>query len=224
MPTDLYVIFHGIGDPPARIPAEERPYWIPEQTFRAFISGAHRAASAAGVQIVPTFDDGNRSDVDIAAPVLADSKLRGLFFPCTGRIGREGYLTEADLRILDGHDFEIGSHGVDHVPWSRLHPTALHHEIAHSKAVLERVLGHSITSAALPFGYYDAAALRLLRKSGYGAVYSSAPGLSPAGSWFRYRWCYREDRRFDIQSIARQSRTLGFRLVSEGKHFLKSLR
>jgi peptidoglycan/xylan/chitin deacetylase (PgdA/CDA1 family) len=223
MLTDLFVIFHGIGDPPAHIPAEERPYWIPEQTFRAFIRDANRAACAAGVQIVPTFDDGNRSDVDIAAPVLVDSKLPGLFFPCTGRIGRKGYLTEADLRTLNGHAFEIGSHGVDHVPWRRLDPDALYHEIAHSKVVIERILGHDITSAALPFGYYDAATLRLLRKSGYKAVYSSAPGISPADSWFRCRWCYRKDKRFDIQSIARRSRTLGFRLVSEGKHFLKSL-
>lgn len=224
MLTDLFVIFHGIGEPPADISAEERPYWIPEKSFRGFIRDANRAAYAAGVRIVPTFDDGNRSDVDIAAPVLVDSKLPALFFPCTGRIGRKGYLTETDVRTLDGHAFEIGSHGIDHVPWSRLHPAALHREITHSKAVLERLLGHDITSAALPFGYYDAATLRVLRKSGYKAVYSSAPGLSRADSWFRHRWCYREDRRFDIQSIAQRSRALGFRLVSEGKHFLKSLR
>lgn len=224
MLTDLFVIFHGIGAPPAHIPAGERPYWIPEQSFRAFIRDARRAAHAAGVQIVPTFDDGNRSDVDIAAPVLVENKLPGLFFPCTGRIGREGYLTEADLRTLNGHAFEIGSHGVDHVPWPRLRPDALHHEIVNSKAALERILEHEITSAALPFGYYDAATLRLLHKSGYKAIYSSAPGISPADSWFRHRWCYREDKLFDIQSIARQSRTLRFKVMSKGKHFLKSLR
>jgi peptidoglycan/xylan/chitin deacetylase (PgdA/CDA1 family) len=133
-------------------------------------------------------------------------------------------LTEADLRTLDRHAFEVGSHGVDHVPWRRLDPAALHHEIAHSKAVIERILEHDITSAALPFGYYDAATLRLLRESGYEAIYSSEPGISPADSWFRHRWCYREDRRFDIQSIARRSRELRFRMVSRGKHFLKSLR
>jgi peptidoglycan/xylan/chitin deacetylase (PgdA/CDA1 family) len=224
MLTDLYVIFHGIGDPPAHIPAGERPYWIPEHAFRGFVKDVHRAAHSAGVQIVPTFDDGNRSDVDIAAPVLIENKLPGVFFPCTGRIGRTGYLTEADLRTLNGHGFEIGSHGVDHVPWSRLNPAALYHEIVHSKAALERILGHRVTSAALPFGYYNAATLRLLRKSGYTAVYSSAPGLSPVDSWFRHRWCYREDKRFDIQSIVRRSRTLRFRMVAEGKHFLKSLR
>ena len=120
MKTALFVIFHGIGDPPGRIPADERPYWMPENRFRAFIRDANRAADEAGIQIVPTFDDGNRSDVDLAAPVLLDSQLPGLFFPCTGRIGQKGYLTEADLRTLDGQAFEIGSHGVDHVPWRKL--------------------------------------------------------------------------------------------------------
>ena len=223
MLTDLFVIFHGIGDPPAHISAEELPYWIPEQDFREFIREAKRVAYAEGLQLVPTFDDGNRSDFHIAAPVLVDNKLPGLFFPCTGRIGRQGYLTEADLRTLNGHGFEIGSHGIHHVPWTRLSQNAAYREIAHSKAVIERILGHDIASAALPFGYYDAAALRLLRESGYKAVYSSAPGLSPPDSWFRHRWCYHGDKRIDIRSIALQSRTLRFKMVSKGKHFLKSL-
>jgi peptidoglycan/xylan/chitin deacetylase (PgdA/CDA1 family) len=124
MPLDLFVIFHGIGTPPQHVPAEERPYWTSEQAFLTFVRGATEAGNAAGIRIIPTFDDGNRSDVDIAAPALLDNRLPGLFFPCTGRIGRNGYLTEADLRTLDG-PFEIGSHGVDHVPWTALESDAL---------------------------------------------------------------------------------------------------
>jgi peptidoglycan/xylan/chitin deacetylase (PgdA/CDA1 family) len=224
MLTDLFVIFHGIGEPPAHIPVEERPYWTSLHTFRSFIRNAKYAAYAENLQLVPTFDDGNLSDIEIAASVLIDNNLPGLFFPCTGRIGRKGYLTEADIRTLNVHGFEIGSHGIDHVPWTKRDPDALHHEITHSKTVLERILGHPITSAALPFGYYDSATLRFLRQSHYEAVYSSAPGISSAAAWFRHRWCFREDKRLDIQSIARRSRALEFRLVSEGKHLLKSLR
>jgi len=223
MSIDLFVIFHGIGTPPARVPEAERPYWTSEQAFLAFVRDANEAGDAAGLRIVATFDDGNRSDVDIAAPALVDNKLPGIFFPCTGRIGQDGYLTEADLRTLDG-PFEIGSHGVDHVPWSRLDTNALYHEVAYSKAVIEAAVGHDITSAALPFGYYDATTLRALQTCGYEAVYSSAPGLSRPNSWFRCRWCYREDKRFDIQSITSRSRTIAFRVASSAKHILKSLR
>jgi peptidoglycan/xylan/chitin deacetylase (PgdA/CDA1 family) len=224
MPAELVVIFHGIGAPPDNVPADERPYWMPELQFREFIKEAKEAASSAGVQIVATFDDGNRSDIDIAAPMLADCGLPGIFFPCSGRIGRRGYLTEGDLRTLSVQAFEIGSHGISHVPWRGLGASALAHEIVQSKAEIERVLGRTISSVALPFGEYDAATVRMLRESGYRTVYSSDPGISPAGAWFRHRWCYRSDRHFDIESMARRSRALSFRMVSEGKRYIKSLR
>jgi peptidoglycan/xylan/chitin deacetylase (PgdA/CDA1 family) len=224
MLTELVVIFHGIGSPPHHVSADERQYWMPELQFREFIKGAKEAASSEGIQIVASFDDGNCSDIEIAAPMLADCGLPGIFFPCSGRIGQKGYLTEDDLRTLSAKAFEIGSHGISHVPWRGLAATALAHEIIQSKAAIERVLGREITSAALPFGEYNAATFRMLRKSGYRTVYSSDPGISAAGTWFRRRWCYRSDRHFDIRSMARRSRALSFRMVSEGKRYIKSLR
>jgi LDH2 family malate/lactate/ureidoglycolate dehydrogenase len=90
---------------------------MPELQFREFIKGAKEAASSEGIQIVASFDDGNCSDIEIAAPMLADCGLPGIFFPCSGRIGQKGYLTEDDLRTLSAKAFEIGSHGISHVPW-----------------------------------------------------------------------------------------------------------
>jgi peptidoglycan/xylan/chitin deacetylase (PgdA/CDA1 family) len=206
------------------VSADERLYWVPEVQFRKFIRGAKEAASSARIQIVATFDDGNRSDIDIAAPMLADCGLPGIFFPCSGRIGQRGYLTEDDLRTLDAKAFEIGSHGIRHVPWRGLGADALAQEIVQSKAAIERVLGHDITSAALPFGEYDSTTLRMLRKSGYRTVYSSDPGICPPSAWLRHRWSYRTDREFDIQSMARRSRAVSFRMVSESKRYVKSLR
>jgi|HubBroStandDraft_6_1064221.scaffolds.fasta_scaffold01239_4 peptidoglycan/xylan/chitin deacetylase (PgdA/CDA1 family) len=224
MLPELFVTFHGIGPPPNHVSADERLYWVPEVQFRKFIRGAKEAASSARIQIVATFDDGNRSDIDIAAPMLADCGLPGIFFPCSGRIGQRGYLTEDDLRTLDAKAFEIGSHGIRHVPWRGLGADALAQEIVQSKAAIERVLGHDITSAALPFGEYDSTTLRMLRKSGYRTVYSSDPGICPPSAWLRHRWSYRTDREFDIQSMARRSRAVSFRMVSESKRYVKSLR
>jgi peptidoglycan/xylan/chitin deacetylase (PgdA/CDA1 family) len=224
MVTELFVTFHGIGTAPNHVPAEERPYWMPEAHFRNFIAGAQEAASSVDIRIVATFDDGNHSDIDIAAPILVDHGLRGIFFPCSGRIGRQGYLTADEIRALNAEGFEIGSHGVDHVPWKGLGADALTHEVAQSKAAIEEVLGREIASAALPFGAYDAATLRALRKSGYRTVYSSDPGISPAGACFRRRWSYHNDRQFDIRVMARRSRSLSHRMISEAKRIIKSLR
>jgi peptidoglycan/xylan/chitin deacetylase (PgdA/CDA1 family) len=197
---------------------------MPEAHFRKFIAGVQEAASAADVRITATFDDGNRSDIDIVAPLLADHDLRGIFFPCSGRIGRQGYLTADDIRALNAEGFEIGSHGIDHVPWKDLDAAALTHELAQSKVALESVLGREIDSAALPFGAYDAATLRALRKSGYRTIYSSDPGISRANARFRRRWTYRNDRQFDIRVMARRSRALSHRLISEAKRIIKSHR
>jgi peptidoglycan/xylan/chitin deacetylase (PgdA/CDA1 family) len=224
MVAELFVTFHGIGAPPDHVPAEERPYWMSETHFRKFIAGVQEAASNADIRIVATFDDGNRSDIDIAAPILVDHGLRGIFFPCSGRIGRQGYLTADDIRALNAEGFEIGSHGVDHVPWRGLDADALIHEVAESKAAVEEVIGRDITSAALPFGAYDAATLWALRENGYRTVYSSDPGISPTGAWFRRRWSYHSDRQFDIRVMAYCSRSLSHRIVSGAKRIFKSLR
>jgi peptidoglycan/xylan/chitin deacetylase (PgdA/CDA1 family) len=224
MVTELFVTFHGIGATPDHVPAEERPYWMPEAHFRKFIAGAQETASSADIRIVTTFDDGNRSDIDIAAPILADHGLRGIFFPCSGRIGRQGYLTADDIRALNAEGFEVGSHGVDHVSWRGLGAGALTREVAQSKAAIEEVLGREIASAALPFGAYDAATLLALRKIGYRTIYSSDPGISSASAFFRRRWSYHRERQFDIRVMALRSRSLSHRMVSGAKRIIKSLR
>jgi hypothetical protein len=206
---------------PNHVSADERLYWIPEWQFRKFIR-TKEAASSAFKSF--HFRRWQSSDIDIAAPMLADCGLPGIFFPCSGRIGQRGYLTEDDLRTLDAKAFEMGSHGIRHVPWRALGGDALAQEIVQSKATIERVLGHDITSAALPFGEYDSTTLRMLRKSGYRAVYSSDPGICPPSAWLRHRWSYRSDRELDIQSMARRSRAVSFRMVSESKRYVKSLR
>src|SRR5208283_1089765 len=116
----IVLSFHGIGVPPVGIPAEERPFWMAEGAFVSFIANARSRASALGVGLHATFDDGNRSDLEIAAPVLVKYGVSGSFFPCTGRLTMSGYLSEEDVRRLFKMGFEIGSHGVDHVHWTHL--------------------------------------------------------------------------------------------------------
>jgi peptidoglycan/xylan/chitin deacetylase (PgdA/CDA1 family) len=220
----LYLAFHGIGPPPKHVPHDEQPYWMPEQHFRDFIASVSEAAASEDIRIVPTFDDGNYSDIAIAAPILADNDLHGIFFPCAGRMGRESYLAGDNIRALAAAGFEIGSHGIDHVPWKGLSPEALANELSGSKLALEEVLGRQIASAAIPFGSYDAQVLRTLRENGYCIVYSSDPGACREGARFRPRWSYRSDRVFDIREMVRRSRSLAHKMVLRTKRIVKSIR
>ncbi len=221
---DLALIFHGVGTPPPHVTATELPYWMQEDAFAAFVAGAGSRAIELGVTLVATIDDGNRSDRAVVAPLLLRHGMRGIFFPCAGRIGQRPYVDAADIRALAQDGFEIGSHGMDHVAWTTLDDAALNREIAGSKARLEEVLGREVHSAALPFGAYNRRVLRAVRAAGYRTVYNSDNGWAGDGAWFRRRWCYRTDVRFDLVELAAISASPRHRLVTAAKAVVKSLR
>jgi peptidoglycan/xylan/chitin deacetylase (PgdA/CDA1 family) len=182
------------------------------------------AAREAGVDLSVTFDDGNASDLAIAAPLLGRLGIRGVVFPCAGRLGRPGYLDAPGLRDLRGHGFDIGSHGMDHLPWSSMDGAGLEREIGTARSVLEMALGEPVAQAALPFGAYDRRVLAALRQAGFDAVHSSDPGLSQPGDWMRRRWCWVRGSAFDVAGLVALSRRPGFRLVNGAKRLAKRWR
>lgn len=224
MSRELVLSFHGIGTAPRYVPEAEQPYWIRENDFATFVASAAIQAQDLGITLVASFDDGNRSDRDVAAPLLKRHGIRGVFFPCTGRIGHPAYLGVEDIRALEREGFEIGSHGIEHVPWTGLDGDALERETVGSKAAMQEILRRDVLSAAIPFGAYNRRVLAALRAAGYGTVYSSDTGLSQAGQWFRRRWTYRADVPFEIGQLAAISITFRHRLVTASKNLIKSLR
>lgn len=224
MTQHLVLTFHGIGTAPTGVPDAERPYWMPTADFLAFIEKAAAKARSLGLHLTATFDDGNRSDLEVAAPALLSHGISGLFFPCSGRLGKPGYLDATDLRQLAGMGFGIGSHGVDHLPWASLAAPHLVEEVTQSKAVIEAALGSPISAAAMPFGSYNRRVLGSLRKAGYQTVYSSDPGLSHPGSFFQRRWSYRQGVDLDLARLADMSRDPVKQAVGAIKHLIKSLR
>jgi peptidoglycan/xylan/chitin deacetylase (PgdA/CDA1 family) len=195
-----------------------------ENVFDKLVAEGPAAVEPLGVSMILTFDDGNRSDLEIAAPRLRRYNIKGLFFPCVGRFGHPDYLGPADLRQLAAEGFEIGSHGLHHLPWVSLDFPALHREIAGSKIELEQVLGAPVQSAAIPFGAYNRRVLAALRAAGYTTVYSSDSGLSYPGTWFKRRWAYLVDEPFEVSELVATSRKLSHRTITSAKALLKSLR
>jgi peptidoglycan/xylan/chitin deacetylase (PgdA/CDA1 family) len=219
---DLVINFHGIGDIPDFVPGDERPYWISEREFQNFVKGTAEVTPDLGIRIIVTFDDGNRSDIDIAAVILAKYKVNGIFFPCTGRIWNPNYLNAEHIRSLDDAGFEVGSHGIDHRRWKGLPSDSLEREVKHSKLVLEDILGKKVVSAALPFGSYDAASLEVARSSGYRVIYSSDAGMSKDDAFFRRRWTYHAATGCDIVKWVHLSRSINHQVISGLKHFIKA--
>jgi peptidoglycan/xylan/chitin deacetylase (PgdA/CDA1 family) len=224
MPLELVLSLHGVGVPPPGVLLDERPYWIATECFEQLVAELAAWSRVRAIPVLATFDDGNQSDLAVAAPLLAAHGVPAVFFVCTGRLGRPGYLSPVDCRALANQGFTVGSHGIDHVRWPALSPAALEHELAHSRATLEGVLGAPLATAAIPFGAYNRRVLGALRKAGYTTVYNSDEGLSPPGRWLRRRWTWRTGARIDPDAMVARSMHPARRIESAGRELLKSLR
>lgn len=221
---EFTVTFHGLGSPGRDITADERPFWASAADFEHLVRDVLEVADENGLSPLFTFDDGNMSDLEIAAPVLARHGGRAIFFPCSGRIGKPGYLDGPAIRELTAAGFGIGSHGIDHVPWASLAPAQLQAEVEGSKSDLEEVTGGPIRAAALPFGSYRRRVLAALSRAGYERVYSSDPGLGDPRSWFSPRFSYRNDRAFVPGDLVAQMHSGLPRLTQGAKTLIKGWR
>ncbi len=171
----MFVVnFHGIGAPKRPVDADEAEYWIDVAQYEAALDTI--VAHPRGRDVIVTFDDSNRSDIEIALDPLLRRGLKAKFFLLAGMIGQPGYLTPDDLRKLHDAGMEIGTHGVAHVRWDLLDDPGLSREIDRSLSDIEKWTGVRVTSVGLPFGGYNLSVLRALNQRGLKEVYSSDGG------------------------------------------------
>lgn len=190
--TKLRVLnFHGIGVPERTLDPGEERYWISADRFCEVLDRI--AGHPERDHLAITFDDGNLSDLSIAAPELERRGLGARFFMLTGRIGKPGSLGRDDIGTLIDCGMCIGSHGIAHRDWASLSRQELDDELASSKSVLEDICGEPIRSAAIPFGRYNAGVLAALRTCGYTEAYSSDGGVMDTSAFVRPRTSIRRD-------------------------------
>lgn len=130
-------------------------------------------------RVLIAFDDGYRSVVDFALPVLRSAGRRAAFFLVPGAfngvsdwerpLGLEPSRIlgwgEAKQLLVDG--MCIGSHSMTHADLSRSNEHSIEAEIVGSKALLEHELGVAIRSFGVPYGRDDGRVDRHLRAAGY---------------------------------------------------------
>jgi peptidoglycan/xylan/chitin deacetylase (PgdA/CDA1 family) len=174
--------FHGIGEPPRGVGGAERAVWISAPTFRRVLD---RVAGEPNIRLM--FDDGNRSDIEVALPQLLERRLTATFFIIADRIGRPGYLTTPDLRELVAHGMTIGSHGLRHRAWRGLPDDELSRELITARGLIQHATEGVVDVAACPFGAYDRRVVRRLRSAGYRHVFTSDGGGARATTWLQPR-------------------------------------
>ncbi|TQJ30611.1 polysaccharide deacetylase family protein [Microbacterium sp. SLBN-146] len=179
----VHICFHGIGVCRTEREPGEAKYWMAESVFRHVLD-----VIAAHADVEISFDDGNRSDADVALPALDERGLDATFFALAGRLDDDASLSADDLESLRRHGMLIGNHGWGHIPWRGLSPAEETREFVEARRALEDASGAAVTTAALPLGRYDRRTLAALRDRGYAHVYTSDRHPSRRTSWLQARY------------------------------------
>lgn len=215
MNLKTHLCFHGIGRCVVEREPGEARYWMDEGLFLSVLDDLQ---GMADVEL--SFDDGNRSDIEIVLPALRERGLRATFFPLAGRLDDPVSLSPSALRELRSEGMTVGSHGWDHVPWRGLSKAARRREFVDARSALAEASGAEIATAAFPLGRYERASLRDLKAAGYAVVYSSDRFRARTSAWLQARYSVTvEDTRESVASIVhaapglRDVRNLGASMV-----------
>jgi peptidoglycan/xylan/chitin deacetylase (PgdA/CDA1 family) len=179
----INLCFHGIGTVVSEREDGESRYWVSADNFLRILD-----AVSESPRVRLSFDDGNRSDVDIALPALRERSLGASFFPLAGRLADPASVAGADLRVLRHAGMVIGSHGWSHSPLRGLGEADARRELVDARTVLAEASNGEITQAALPLGRYDRQLLGRLKRHGYRTVYTSDRMPARPNAWLQSRY------------------------------------
>lgn len=180
---NVNLCFHGIGSIGREREAGESQYWVSEDRFFHILDVV---AEHPSVRL--SFDDGNRSDIEIALPALRERVLYASFFALAGRLDDSASLSPQDLRELRSAGMAIGNHGWTHTPWRGLTAADAQRELVDAREALAEASSGPIDDAALPLGRYDRSLLQRLTRIGYGKVYTSDRFPARSSTWLQSRY------------------------------------
>jgi len=143
--------------------------------------------------LVITFDDGYKSDFEIAAPALKEFNLHATFFITTNNVQSETVWDKLTEMVKNG--FSLGSHTLSHHYLTKLNPVELRNELCGSKTIIEQKTGQSVNHLSLPGGRYNREVIKAAEECGYTSVLTTNVGLNNHLSDARKlkRWSVKRD-------------------------------
>lgn len=140
---------------------------------------AHRRGEAALPRkpIILTFDDGYRSNADIAVPILRRHGFTATIFVVPAYLGQtnhwdaeerqEPLLTAEEIRALHAEGFSFASHTMTHSRLTAVPPERALRELRESREALEQLLGEPVRTICYPWAQHNADVRRLAQDAGY---------------------------------------------------------
>ena len=157
-----------------------------------FVSASHIACGRGGSRdLAITFDDGWKSALTVAAPLLREYQIPWTLFVATGLVEnpsdwhRSRMLNWNEVFKLSEMGVEIGSHSVSHPDFGTIEDRHAVEELTASRIMLRSRLNLSVNCFAIPFGQsrnWTAFAHNAAREAGYEFIYAQAENTRPAGT------------------------------------------
>ncbi len=188
-------VYHRFGN--SRYPATN----IPLETFRAQLRFLHqedytvytlgeavaRLRSGARLpdkSVVLTIDDGYKSVLTGALPLLRQFDFPATLFVNTANVGHQGYLNWGELKTLAASGIELGNHSHSHAHFlNREDPlAAFRKDVAQAQKAFKAHLGFRPALHAYPYGEYTPAMTQVVEEMGFQAAATQRSGVIHTGS------------------------------------------
>jgi len=179
------LMYHDVNDTGTR----DDIYSLPVRQFEEGVAALVRWARERGHSFVPltatpqrgvavTFDDGYRSTLTLAAPILVEHSIAFSVFVTKSYVDSESkYLTTTDLRTLVSlPGVMLGTHGVSHSQFFELDEKALREELSSSRDWLQQTIGAPVTLLSYPHGSHTQRIGEIARECGYTTAACSSRG------------------------------------------------
>lgn len=184
VPEGVVILEYHMVEDDDGLASDERPYKVPPAEFAAQLDYLQQQGyetitmqdymrARKGKQELPeravalTFDDGYEDNYTEVWPSLAQRDMKATIYMVTNDIGRPRYLDWNELRDLQAHGIEIGSHTANHQLLTTLDEATQIDELRLSKLLLEWNGIHTVYSFSYPNGAYDATLPAKLQQEEY---------------------------------------------------------
>ncbi len=159
---------------------EKQMQWLKDKgyttiTLDEYVALRSGAKKAVAKPVVITFDDNNRSQYELAYPVLSKNGQKAVFYMISNRLKNAGFLTEDEIRTMSAGGMDIQSHSVSHATMTNLSVKNLTRELTESRKTLETLLGTPVRHLAYP----STAQNQRIRTAAAAAGYVTATIMDP---------------------------------------------
>jgi peptidoglycan/xylan/chitin deacetylase (PgdA/CDA1 family) len=217
------LMYHVIADPPSSAPFPElyvsraelraQVRWLAHAGYEAVTLGRvfdawHGRATLPQRPVVLSFDDGYRSHLTAALPILAARRWPGVLNLDLSNLSPPWGIGVAGVRKLIAAEWEIDAHSLTHADLPSLSGAALAREVSGSRQEIRRMFGVAPRFFCYPAGRYDAEAVAAVAAAGFEGATTTEPGLArPANPFTLAR--VRVSRGDGAAGLARKLAALG---------------